>query len=812
MLSEQTGPIAGEALGVSSVTGTAGLLSRQLSQRLSQNYDAAEVPASQDTMQIDQDQENKEQRKQQLEHCLGKQFASTPDKVRPIDSRSKPSWSDTLLSTLQEHHAVFKAPVVKRAFSVAVATSSFQAQLDFNAKTAVILAHLRLDADTVAATLLYGVLEATPITQQQLAQLLPSDVSKLLVAASRIDYTCALLRTDHAVKEVHTAAQLTTMLLEMADVRAVLMVLANKLQHMRSGAAAAASGSTDLRVEAAEGLRVFAPLANRLGVWKLKAELEDLCFMVLQPLKAQELQSSLAKPQSLAGLNDALTILKNRLDSDGVAYKDLTGRPKNLYGVHQKLRRKGFFAEVSDIHDVRGLRLIMDSKQDCWAALRAVESLWQPLPRRFKDYIRNPKANGYQSLHTVVLASDGLPLEVQIRTAKMHYIAEYGVAAHWRYKEVLGDESGHTDRLVGWSRWLITWHMELEDGKCRPQGSPPRDTSLSALFPAPFLPATRAAACTAGICAFPQHASDCRFSDFVQSDHFAPRSAATDGSAPPIYVLLLGLAAQGALTACGSGNTGGAAMGLSRDSPASLDLPAVAPPSIRQLPAGTTVGDLVSGTIAGVGAMYTPADVAAGSLQPQLQVSVNRQLADDMSLLLASGDEVELVRAEIPLTSWNSRPPVVPIAVSTGAEVPVMNVGSTLSTPQPTFTAPAGNILPTGGLGKRLATSRSAVKAAAAQTQHVVAASHLQQSYGSPSNETATERGARIGRSRQAISRAYVGPPAANLTGLHGNCSSWDEVDSEPLPRTPSDRVEAITAQRCYVPPHMRSSCSAVPS
>lgn len=675
---------------------------------------------------------------------------------------------------------MFRDPVVKRAFSVAATAFAFEAQLKFNAKTAIILADLRLDANTVAATLLYDAVRTSSVTHHQLPQLLPPDVTSIVNAAARIDHTCALLRTDN-VKDTSVATQLTTMLLDMGDVRAVLVVLASKLQHMRSNAAAAASGTIDLRVEAEEGLRVFAPLANRLGVWKLKAELEDLCFMVLQPAKAQDLQSSLAKPQSLASMNDVLTALKSRLDADDVAYNDLTGRPKNLYGVHQKLRRKGFFAEVSEVHDARGLRLIVDSKQDCWAALRAVESLWQPIPNRFKDYIRNPKPNGYQSLHTVVTASDGLPLEIQIRTSKMHYIAEYGVAAHWRYKEALEDPSGHTDRLVGWSRWLITWQMELEDGKCRPQGSPPRDTSLSTLFPAPFSPATAEAASNPPVCAFPQHAADCRFATYVQSNHFSPQATAADRTAFPVYIVLLGLPTQDTLPAADSRNRTSRSLisGLST----SFQAPAAVPTQIRQLPAGTTVGDLVSGTVGGIGAMYSPADVAASTVQPRLQVLVNQQPAEDMMQLLASGDEVKLIKAgDQPQLPQSLVAPTIGSGprVATGM-APTQPLGSV---PAVTSAVPAGNILPTGGLGKRLSAPRAAVSLPRRGAE-------AGQRYGSPTEETARERSDRMGRLREAISRAYEGPPAAKPAGVICNDSSWDEDDYAQRPRPPSNRINA---------------------
>ncbi|KAL0040120.1 hypothetical protein WJX79_007435 [Trebouxia sp. C0005] len=246
-----------------------------------------------------------------------------------------------------------------------------------------------------------------------------------------------------------------------------------------------------------ESMDIFSPLANRLGVWSLKAELEDLCFQQLHPVQHSQLQKRLKESQHRGSIELALNKLSQHLDCIDLSYKELSGRPKNLWGVHNKMKQKQ--QELDGIYDLRAIRVIVRDKTDCYAVLRQVHNLWQPVAGRFKDYIQNPKANGYRSLHTVVVGDDGIPVEVQIRTAKMHFIAEHGLAAHWRYKEKFsgdGDEGNYLAEChAGWARYVLTWQMHLTDSKVRPSGSPGRDSSLVDLM----------------TCPFPEHSSNCKF-------------------------------------------------------------------------------------------------------------------------------------------------------------------------------------------------------------------------------------------------------------------------------------------------------------
>ena len=257
---------------------------------------------------------------------------------------------------------------------------------------------------------------------------------------------------------------LRRMLLAMAsDIRVVLLRLASRLQTLRWYAATRSAGDSGITQET---LDVLAPLANRLGLWQLKWELEDLAFRFLWPDTYKTLARQLEEKrrEREAFVADAARRVREILAADGVV-ADVSGRPKHIYSIWNKMRVKQL--DLDEIQDLRGLRVIVEDVRGCYAALAVVHQLWTQVPEEYDDYIAKPKPNGYQSLHTVVLAEDGRPLEVQIRTKQMHRFAEYGVASHWRYKErstgvagaARGGE-GQTDRIA-WVRQLLAWQREV---------------------------------------------------------------------------------------------------------------------------------------------------------------------------------------------------------------------------------------------------------------------------------------------------------------------------------------------------------------
>jgi len=337
--------------------------------------------------------------------------------------------------------------------------------------TAVVLAELGLSDEIIAAGLLHDVLSDTRMTSCQIEEYMPSSVVALVEKVTRLSEISQLYRDNTHTLE---AEKLLDMLTTMSDVGALLIKLADRLHNMRTVNALPRCKQVRMASETQE---VFAVLANRLGAWSLKSELEDLAFKTLNPEEYAEVAAAIAAhaPGNGAALTHHIQVVSEALRAAGLEVVDVSGRVKNVWGLWKKLKDGG---RVEEVYDVQALRVVVPHKHDCYAALRVVESKWAAMPGRFKDYIRNRKANGYQSLHTTVRDGSGRSLEVQIRTPKMHYIAEYGFAAHWRYKEKLGREDLWLDRLVQWKKWVATSKLGILDRKLRPSGSPGKDVAL----------------------------------------------------------------------------------------------------------------------------------------------------------------------------------------------------------------------------------------------------------------------------------------------------------------------------------------------
>lgn len=516
---------------------------------------------------------------------------SPPTKQSPPKD---PSSVDQELLRLQIAYPVFKSAVVIRAYAVARSAFSGRSRKDGSSmlshcvQTATILAELGLDAETVATGLVHDVLDDTNLLEEQLRRVLPTQVVDRVVSVTRMSEYCHLYRTRYEAETLpldpHLATKLKSLLLGMSDVRTVLVKLADRLHNMRT--LSALPPAKQQRI-AEETLQIFAPLANRLGVWSLKAELEDLCLKALFPEEYRELHARLEGPTQRTRIEQTLNSLKASLEARGIAYEDLSGRPKNLFGVFQKMVKKGY--SVDQIHDLRAARIIVRSKEDCYRALREVHNTFEAVHGKTKDYIREPKENGYQSLHTVVMGTDGQPIEIQIRTHKMHYLAEYGVAAHWRYKEQLEASSEFEQQQVAWARFLCTWHLELDDKKCRPAGSPPRDNSLASISMDPDTDTSR--------CTFPTHAADCRFAHYLRSANLAPTPPSASGATTsPIYLVVM---RNGTL-------------------------------HVRDVPAGSTARDLVEGGI------------LSDLIDSRSRVLVNEHTVFGSDAVLLTGDKVEI--------------------------------------------------------------------------------------------------------------------------------------------------------------------------
>ncbi|QOY60007.1 RelA/SpoT family protein [Thermophilibacter immobilis] len=326
-------------------------------------------------------------------------------------------------------------------------------------EVALILAHdLRMDEDTICAALLHDTVEDTPATLDQIAGLFGQTVCEL------VDGVTKLTSIEVTSMDEKQAWNLRKMFLAMSqDIRVVIIKLADRLHNMRTLAAL----PPDRRLfKARETMDVYAPLADRLGISSVKWELEDLAFFWLEPKEYQRVARMVqdSRAQREDDIDRAIKTLDDELKSVGLTDYQITGRPKHLWSIYQKMTRKG--REFSDIYDLIALRVITQSVGDCYSVLGAVHSLWHPMPGRFKDYIATPKANLYQSLHTTVVGPDGRPIEIQIRTSEMHEASEYGIAAHWLYKKA-GNSRGKMsaddraiDSTITWIRRSLDWATE----------------------------------------------------------------------------------------------------------------------------------------------------------------------------------------------------------------------------------------------------------------------------------------------------------------------------------------------------------------
>jgi len=321
-------------------------------------------------------------------------------------------------------------------------------------EVAAILADLELDAETIAAALLHDTVEDTNLTAEEVRREFGPEVARLVDGVTKLGRIS--LRTD----QQQQAENIRKMMVAMAeDLRVVLIKLADRLHNMRTLEPLA---EAKRRKISRETLDIYAPLAHRLGIGQIKWELEDLAFRNLEPDAFEDVVGRIARKRAdrEALVSDLREILARELEKVGIQ-ADITGRPKHIYSVWQKMTREA--KDFSEIYDLSAIRVLVDSVRDCYGVLGVVHSLWKPMPGRFKDYVAMPKSNGYQSLHTTVITHTGEPIEIQIRTHDMHRVAEFGVAAHWTYKE--GGKDASFDQKLSWLRSLLEWQNEVGDAE-----------------------------------------------------------------------------------------------------------------------------------------------------------------------------------------------------------------------------------------------------------------------------------------------------------------------------------------------------------
>src|ERR1700678_1130920 len=361
---------------------------------------------------------------------------------------------ERLIARFNEHHEDGDVELIRRAGIAAI--NAHEGQLRRTGEPYVthpiavagIAADLGLDEITIAAALLHDAVEDTGVTVQWLEGEFGPQVTAVVDGVTKLD------RLEFDSKEAQQAATIRKMFIAMAqDWRVLLIKLADRLHNMRT---ISVMPMARQRAIAQETLDVYAPLAHRLGVQQVKWQLEDLSFATLHPKRYAEIEQMVAAraPEREAYLHEVMDTLSKKLAEFGIA-AEIRGRPKHFWSIYEKMVVGG--KEFDDIFDLVGLRLIVEEERDCWAALGAIHALWSPVQGRFKDYINSPKFNLYQSLHTTVIGPRGKSVEVQVRTQEMHRRAEFGVAAHWGYKE------GASNKEVAWMQRLADVEEEEND-------------------------------------------------------------------------------------------------------------------------------------------------------------------------------------------------------------------------------------------------------------------------------------------------------------------------------------------------------------
>ena len=324
-------------------------------------------------------------------------------------------------------------------------------------KVAYILAEIGMDEATIVGGLLHDVVEDTDYTREQLVADFNEEIALL------VDGVTKLGAIKFESKEEIQAENFRKMFLAMSkDIRVLIIKLADRLHNMRTMEYMKPEKIVE---KCNETLDIYAPLASRLGIFKVKFELEDLALKYLHPEEFQELKQKVnkRKEEREATINTVIGEIKDALDDMNLHY-DIYGRAKHYYSIYKKMKLQN--KQIDEIFDLIAVRIIVDNVKDCYAVLGIVHTMWKPIPGRFKDYIAMPKPNMYQSLHTTVIGDNGEPFEIQIRTYEMHQVAEYGIAAHWKYKE--GDTSGNStgdDIKLAWLRQSLEWQQDINDPK-----------------------------------------------------------------------------------------------------------------------------------------------------------------------------------------------------------------------------------------------------------------------------------------------------------------------------------------------------------
>lgn len=368
---------------------------------------------------------------------------------------------EKLLSTIEQYNPQADMSLIIRAYTLGEAAHEGQTRISGEkffihpVNVAMILAGLNMDTPTIIAGLLHDVIEDTEYTYEDLAREFSTEIADLVEGVTK------LKKLPYKSKQENQAENLRKMVLAMSkDIRVIIVKLADRLHNMRT---LEYMSDEKKKEKALETLEIYAPIAHRLGISKIKWELEDLSLRYLEPDMYYKLveRVSVKRKEREAFIQEIIDILYEKIGEMGIK-SEISGRPKNFYSIYKKMTVQG--KSFDEIYDLTAVRILVDSIKDCYGSLGIVHTLWKPIPGRFKDYIAMPKPNMYQSLHTTVIGPKGEIFEVQIRTHDMHKTAEYGIAAHWKYKEGT-TKSDNFDEKLTWLRQLLEWQHDLKDPK-----------------------------------------------------------------------------------------------------------------------------------------------------------------------------------------------------------------------------------------------------------------------------------------------------------------------------------------------------------
>ena len=409
---------------------------------------------------------------------IEREYHSGSDNIKPIQEFSKPEdLYDELIASIRKYHPSTDITLIEKAYHVAFEAHKGQVRKSGEAYiihplcVAIILAELELDKETIAAGLLHDVLEDTVMTEEQMREEFGDEVLLLVDGVTKLQH---LHLTDNiknpkdknADRLEMQAENLRKMFLAMAkDIRVIMIKLADRLHNMRT--LKYQSKEAQQRI-ARETQEIYCPIAQRLGISKIKIELEDLSLKYLEPEAYYDLVEKVALRKNVrdAYVQGLVADVRREIEEAGIK-AEISGRAKHFFSIYKKMVNQN--KTIDQIYDLFAIRIIVDTVKDCYAALGIMHEKYKPIPGRFKDYIAMPKPNMYQSLHTTLIGPSGQPFEIQIRTFEMHRTAEYGIAAHWKYKEVNNGVTTSTtvteEEKLSWLRQILEWQRDTDDSK-----------------------------------------------------------------------------------------------------------------------------------------------------------------------------------------------------------------------------------------------------------------------------------------------------------------------------------------------------------